>query len=399
MRLFSVCEEFLPVNPAILEPAPLTTEMVLRYEPGPCVSSPWDRHSRSGEALSVGLLGSQIQVVGPRQSSLIEGMETIRIGRALADRAARGQVRRAVALGSPVFPVEQLLPKGATYRGPALGASQPWDSSMCGFTMHIAVDSPQEGVQVLDRIRTWLPVLLAISTNSPFWHGRPSPSNSHRYYSRSKWPAPGPSAVFGSVEEYDRQMRHLTHPAAAGFAAATIRDAQLSATGETLDVVLADVCMDAGHAAVLAAITRALVEVMARQWREGTPPVPASVPELRTSSWYAAMNGLDGNLISAHSRRMCAAKGVVAELQELVYPVLREYGEAEHVAEVIGDMLHHGNGSRRQRDAYAVRQDPHDVVEAALRGTYDPNHTQGVPGAILAESWSLTDTEVVLITA
>lgn len=265
--------------------------------------------------------------------------------------------------------------------------------------MHIAVDSPEEGVQVLDRIRVWLPVLLALSTNSPFWQGRPSPFNSHRYYARSKWPAPGPSAVFGSMEEYDRQLRHLTHPAAARSAAATNLDAQMSATGETLDVLLADVCMDAEHAAVLAAITRALVEVMARQWREGIPPVPASVAELRTSSWFAAMNGLDGKLISPHSGRMSAVKGVIVELLELVHPVLREYGEAEHVAEVIGDMLHHGNGSRRQRDAFAMRQDQHDVVEAALRGTHNPNHTHGIPGAILAESWHLTDTENALTPA
>lgn len=396
MRLFSVTEEFLPVDPVVLRPAALKTEMVLRFGQGTGALSQWDTPSQTQDALSVGLLGQKIHVVAPPQSTLDELLETIRIGRALADRAARAQERRAVALGSPVFPIVSVRPENGAHRSPALRATSR-DDSMCGFHMHVAVDSPEEGVQVLDRIRVWLPVLLALSTNSPFWNERPTRFNSHRYFSCSKWPAPGPSDVFGSVDEYERRMRHLTHPAAAPSAAVTNLDAQLSATRETLDVLLADVCMDAEHAAVLAVMTRALVEVMARQWRGGLPLVPASAAELRASSWVAAMNGLEEKLISPHSGRMRAVRTVVVELLDLLRPVLLEHGEAEHVEAVVGDMLRHGNGSRRQRDAYRVRRDPHDVVEAALRGTHDPNHAQGVPGAILAETWSLTDTETVLI--
>lgn len=399
MRLFSVCEELLPVDPVMMEATSLKTEKVLRYQPGTGTSNHWDRAPQTGDALTVALLGSQIQVLGPTQSSLIELTETIRIGRALADRAARAQETRAVALGSPVLPPVPGPPEeGVEHANRTLKEKQRRPTT-CGFHMHIAVDSPEEGVQVLDRIRIWLPVLLALSTNSPFWHGQPSRFSSHRYFMSSKWPSPGPSNLFGSVEVYDRQMRHLTHPAAARSAAVTNLDAQLSATGETLDVLLADVSMDAEHAAVLAAVTRALVEVMARQWRKGIPPPPATVAELRAASWFAAMNGLDGKLMSPHSDRMLPVEAVVTELLELVCPVLKEYGDTEHVAAVTVEMLRHGNGSRRQRDAYALRQEPHDVVEAALRGTHNPNHTNGVPGAILAESWNLTDTEKASIGA
>lgn len=298
-----------------------------------------------------------------------------------------------MALGSPVLPFVPLSPEDATRReGPALRAA-PTSPSRYGFHMHIAVESPEEGVQVLDRIRVWLPVLLALSANSPFWDARPSRFSSHRYFSCSKWPTSGPSSIFGSAEEYERQMRHLTHPAARRCAAVTNLDAQLSDTRETLDVLLADVCMDAEHAAVLATITRALVEVMARQWREGSPPAPASVAQVRAALWLAAMNGLDGKLMSPCSGRNSAVKDVVIELLELIHPVLVEHGETEHVEATVADMLHHGNGSRRQRDAYLVRQGPHDVVEAALRGTHNVDFTHGVPSAILAEEWALTDTE------
>ena len=399
MRLFSVTEEMLPVDPVVLQPASLKAKIVLRYGRAVDMSHLWDlptqwsRPAQTETALSVGLLGGQIHVAGPTQSSVVELVETIRIGRALADRAARTQERRAVALGSPVFPYARLCPEVASaHSGPEWG-SRPRNPSMGGFHMHVAVESPEEGVQVLDRLRVWLPVLLALSTNSPFWDGRLTRFCSHRYFAGSRWPAPGPSEIFGSVEEYERQLRHLTHPAAARFAAAANLDAQLSDTCETVDVLIADVCMDAEHAGVLAALTRALVEVMARQWRQGSSPVPASVAQLRTSTWLAALNGLDSILVSPSSGRECPVGDVVTELLKLVHPVLVECDEAEDVEAVVGDMLKHRNGSRRQRDAYAVRHDPHDVVEAALRATHDPNHSHGVPGAILAEAWALLHTE------
>lgn len=394
MRSFSVSEEMLSIDPVGLHPAPLASEMTLRFEPGVGANGSWGRAGESRSALSVELGGESIRVVGPPEYTFDELLETIRIGRALADRAARDQKRRAVALASPVFTVLPETALSPARSGSLLElAQQECDAPMCGLRMHISVDSPEEGVQVLDRVRGWLPVLLALSANSPFWRERSTRSSSHRYYSRSQCASPRLAELFGSAENYERRMRHLTHPAAARSSAVTDLDAQLSATRETLDVLLTDVCIDAADAAVLAAITRALVEVMSRQWRAGVPPVPVPVADLEASSWFAAMNGLRGLLISPNSGNLRPAGDVVMELLTLVDPALRDYGEAEHVRSVIGDLLRDGNGSRQQREAYAKRHDLHDVVKVALRGTHDPMHVDGVPGAILAETWALTDIE------
>lgn len=94
---------------------------------------------------------------------------------------------------------------------------------------------------------------------------------------------------------------------------------------------------------------------------------------------------------------MRSAADVVAELLELIHPVLQEYGDAQWVTSMVGDIMRHGPGSRTQRGAYAARQDLHDVVEAALHGTHNPNHAHGVPGAILAEAWALVDAEEAML--
>lgn len=394
MRRFSVSEEMLPIDPVGLSTAPLKSEMTLRYEAGVDLSQAWGVAGQTRSSLSVGLVGKRIRVVGPPESALFELLETMRIGRALADRSAKEQERRAVALGSPVvgeFP-GHAWPASSSPPDEELTSSDSCTPT-CGLHIHVAVDSPEEGVQVLDRVRLWLPVLLALSANSPFWHERPTQSSSRRYLSRFQFSSPRLTDVFGSAEEYERRMRHLTHPAAARWSTATELDAQLSPTRETLDILLTDVCMDAAHAAVLAAIARSLVEFMSRQWREGVPPVPAPVADVSAASWFSAMNGLRGLLLSPTSGRLCSAREAVMELLSLVEPVLREYGEDDYVETVIGDLLRHGNGSGRQRRAYAQRHDLQDVVRVALRGTHDPTHAVGIPGAILAETWALTNVE------
>ena len=64
------------------------------------------------------------------------------------------------------------------------------------------VSSDEEGIAVLDRIRPWLPPLLALSANSPFWQGRDSGYASFRYQACRRWPSSGPTDQFGSARAY-----------------------------------------------------------------------------------------------------------------------------------------------------------------------------------------------------
>jgi Glutamate-cysteine ligase family 2(GCS2) len=57
----------------------------------------------------------------------------------------------------------------------------------CGCHVHVSVRSDEEGVAVLDRIRSWLPSLIALSSNSPFWNGTDSGYASFRTGNGPKW--------------------------------------------------------------------------------------------------------------------------------------------------------------------------------------------------------------------
>ena len=62
----------------------------------------------------------------------------------------------------------------------------------------IVVHSAISAEDVLDRIRGWLPALLALSANSPFWQGKDTKYSSYRSQAMVRWPTAGPTEAFGS---------------------------------------------------------------------------------------------------------------------------------------------------------------------------------------------------------
>src|SRR5690606_5505141 len=129
-----------------------------------------------------------------------------------------------------------------------------------GFHVHVEVSSICEAVAALDQIRVWLPTLLALSANSPFWQGADTGFASYRYQAWSRWPTSGPTEFFGADTGYLNYRQSLLDTMVPLDQAMIYSDARICEHQSTLEVRIADVCLEAEHAAVLAAIIRALVE-------------------------------------------------------------------------------------------------------------------------------------------
>ncbi|MFI7742356.1 glutamate--cysteine ligase [Kocuria rhizosphaericola] len=361
-RTFGVEEELLLVDAETLEPAAVSRSVVRDRDGHP---------ARSGHWITTELQQEQIEVACPPVTGLADQLTAIRQGRALLDAAARRTGARAVALAAPVFPARPHLVPHPRYewlrdRFGLVAVEQ----QTCGMHVHVGVSDPAEGVAVLDRIRGWLPVLLALSANSPFWYGQDTGYDSYRYQTWTRWPTAGPDELLGTPEEYDRRCEALLRSGVALDRGMLYFDARLSARYPTVEIRIADVCLEAEHAAALAALSRALVETAAAQWRAGAAAPPTGVGQLRAWSWQAGVAGVGGALVSPVSGAPAPAAEVVAELVDLVRPVLAEWGEAEQVEAAVAGVLRDGSGARQQRAAFAARQDPHDVVRVALEATH-----------------------------
>jgi glutamate---cysteine ligase / carboxylate-amine ligase len=358
MRTFGVEEELLLVAIPSLEPLPA----------GEAVAGSQSEETSSGHRVTMELQREQIEVDSPPQTTLTGQLAAIRTGRALAERAARRAGGRVAALATaPGGTGPHLTPKARYQRiGREFGV-MALENLTNGFHVHVGVDSREEAVAALDRIRVWLPPLLALSANSPFWQGVDTGYASYRHRVMSRWPVSGPTEVFGSAAAYDRHRDLLLGTEVPLDAGMFYYDARPSERYPTLEVRIADVCPDQAVAAVIAALVRALVEAAVREQRRPAPEVPASV--LRLWTWRASRSGVTGRLIDPASGTPAPAADVVSRLLDVVRPVLVDYGEEDPVEAVVAQVLRQGTGSHLQREAFAARGDVRDVIAAALEAT------------------------------
>lgn len=366
VRTFGVEEEFLIVDPDSGVPLPLAGELLRLHDPG----VQFDSDALRLPALSAELQQEQLEVITRPHSSLEALAAEIRAGRTYADSLARMAGARIAALGTS--PVAVTPHATRTERYDVLQekfALTAREQLTCGLHVHVSVGSDEEGVAVLDRIRPWLPALTALSSNSPFWSGTDSGYASFRTQAWNRWSSAGPTEVFGSTRAYHALVADL---AGTGVVNSPDFDARLSANHPTIEVRVADVCLDSRDAVLLAALVRALVETGAREWESGLQPdrVPAAI--LRQGSWRASRSGVHAELLHPVTHRPAGAGTVVAAFLEHVRDALDHAGDTENVEESLGRILRHGTGSTRQRQAMERGGLAHVVADATALTHREP---------------------------
>jgi carboxylate-amine ligase len=221
----------------------------------------------------------------------------------------------------------------------------------CGCHVHVEVESPDEGVGVIDRLGPWLPVLRAITANSPYWQGDDTGYASYRSEVWGRWPSAGPTEPFGSAGAYEATVAAMVGTGALLDRGMVYFDARLNTELSTVEVRVADVMLDVADVVLFGALARALVTTAARDWREGTAAPVVRTEVLKLMHWQAAHSALDGDLVDPRSARPAPARMVLDALCEHVGDALSEAGDVDLVHEGIGRLWHTGTGARSQREA------------------------------------------------
>jgi carboxylate-amine ligase len=293
-------------------------------------------------------------------------------GRALADSLARPHGARAAALAMSPLRLRPHVTDDPRYATMIERyGSTARQTLVCGLHVHVGISSRDEGVGILDRIRNWLPVLLAMSANSPFVGGADTGHASYRFVAWHQWQSAGPTDVFGSVDAYDRFERLLVDTGVILDKGMLYLDARLSHRQPTVEVRVADVCLDARDTAVLAALVRGLVETADAEHRAGIPPVAVPSAALRLAEWQAALTGVTGRLPHPVTGLEGSAVDAVEALVSHVLPALAANGDDAVVRRGVARILAAGGGAGRQRAAYAKRGRLRDVVATAVEITHE----------------------------
>jgi glutamate---cysteine ligase / carboxylate-amine ligase len=237
---------------------------------------------------------------------------------------------------------------------------------VCGCHVHVEVSGDDEGVGVLDRIRTWVPLLLAVSANSPWSQSVDTAYESYRSQMQMRWASAGPLPVLGTpagYRDYVDAMLATGVPIDDGMVYA---DARLSALHPTVEIRTADVCLEVRDAVVVAALARALVETAAREWAEGVPVHDVPAPLVRLAGWKAGRYGLAGELVHPPTGSSRPAADVLGALLAHVGDALDDAGDHDHVSRGIARLLADGTGSRVQRELLERAGEDEEAQGAAV---------------------------------
>jgi carboxylate-amine ligase len=347
-----VAEEFLLIDPRTGRNAPVADQVVAGLAPE---LREWSRlEFRRG----------MVETVTPVCSDLLEVHRTLtRLRHAVADGAADAGARLVAVGTTPVADRQRAMPDTPRYHamvrqfGPIAGGP-----ACCGCRVHVGVPDRELAVQVCNHLRVWLPVIQALTVNSPLYEGTDTSHASWRSMQLACWPNLGPTPYFDSADEYDRTVDLLIASDVMLDRAMVYWYARPSVTHSAVEVRAADVCPTVDDTVLIAGLIRALVATAIEDIRGGL-----SAPQVRdclvsAAHWHAAHDGLDGTLIDLRLGSARPAWDLVDELFATVSPALLRHGDLHLALAELARVRWRGTGAARQRRIYRRTHDIHAVL-------------------------------------
>lgn len=367
MRTVGVEEELLLVDDTghAVAVAPSVLAVAEEVEESPA-AGPGDA-SGTGEGLEPELQLQQLEIDSVPCEVLADLHADLVVRRRHVDDLACRVGARVAPLGTSPLPVEPRTTPAPRYRRMAgIYGLMEQEQLTCACHVHVSVDSEEEGVAVLDRIRVWLPVLVAMGANSPFWQGHDTRYAGYRTQVWARWPVAGPVDVHGSPAGYHRLVDSLVASGALLDRGMVYFDARLSAKYPTVEVRVADVPQQVRQSVALAGLVRALVDTAAADWRDGRPPAQVPALLLRAATWRASRYGLEDQLVHPVGGELHRAGDVLRDLLGTVTPALAANGDLDLVTQWLEHLLADGTDAQQQRLAFARRGRLEDVVRDAV---------------------------------
>ena len=300
------------------------------------------------------LLQAQVEVATPVCAELDEvAAHLTRLRGALATTVARADCRLAATGGAPLLPPRPVpITQKQRYREMYSDAAQLVDEQLiCGMHIHVAVPDRSAGAAALGRLRPWLPLLVALGANSPFWDGRDTGFASWRTVVFGRWPVSGSPPFFADAAHYEERVATLLATGVVPDRRQMYWHARLSEDYPTVEVRAPDVQLDVDSAVTLAGIARALVATALRETRRGPRPLDPPASVLQAAGWHAARHGLGADLVDPRTGTPQPAADAAHGLLDHLTPALNELGDLDRVTAGVRRLLSAGTGAERQRAA------------------------------------------------
>jgi glutamate---cysteine ligase / carboxylate-amine ligase len=275
------------------------------------------------------LLQSQIEAVTPPCDNLAEARTLIASYRATlgAMGAEHGYAIVAAGTHPKALWSRQRATDAARYRNVMRDLQMLGQRNMvCGLHVHVSIPNPDKRIALMARITPFLPLLLALSTSSPFWHGRQTGLMGYRLASYDELPRTGLPDLFVSAADYNHYIDTMV-------AARAIKDASYvwwavrpSLNYPTLELRIADSCTRVEDAIAIAALYRCLVRKLDRDENFNANLGAASRAIALENKWRAQRYGIRGSFVDERRRQALSVKETLDDLIELIGEDAEELG-------------------------------------------------------------------------
>lgn len=356
---FGVEEEFLLVDPGSGEPVARNTAVA-------------ELAAANGVDLQLELTSCQVETATEVADSTDDLRDQLTRLRRIAGEAADSAGARLLAVGLPPtlphqFPITDSPRYGRIAANFGMIAQE---QGICGCHVHVAVPNREAAIQASNRLRQWLPLLLALTANSAIYRNADSGHASWRHVLWSRWPSAGPPPYFESIDDYDGAVQMMQDVGAMLDDGMVYWDIRPSANFPTVEVRVADVPATIAETVLLAALTRAAVMTALDHDQRGVGVPPISSLALDAAYWKSAHDGLDGEAVDLLGGYGPAPTvELLRAFVDMLAPALRAVGDFDLVNSELSRISQQGNGAMRQRAVWGRRNEVADVIEAAATAT------------------------------
>jgi len=242
-----------------------------------------------------------------------------------------------------------------------------------GLHVHVGVDTGDKAVMVCDRMLRHLPLLLALSSNSPFWGRRYTGLHSSRSKIMEGLPTAGLPHQMRNYSEYVWLVNHLVDT---GFIN-TIReiwwDIRPHHNFGTVEIRVCDMPKNLNHVAGLTALVQCLVQAISDEIEEGTYQSEYHPMMVQQNKWRAARFGGKARLVDTEDYRQYSVQQTTDRLIELLRPV----ADSLHCRTELefASLLPQSTGAQEQIDIYEATDHRREVVRQMLK----TNHWRNLP--------------------
>ncbi len=296
--------------------------------------------------------------------------QVIELRSELAELAARNGLKIASAGTHPFSHwMDQLITADERYATIVKDMQQIARANLIfGLHVHVGIPDREEGIDIMNQARYFLPHLYALSTNSPFWLGQNTGLKAYRQMIFERFPRTGIPDAFESLSEYEDYLELLVSTNCIDNGKKIWWDIRLHPIFNTIEFRICDAQSRVDDTVALAALMQAVVLKLHKLRRQNVTFRSYPRRLIDENRWRAGRYGLDGKLIDFGRKREMDECELLHEMLEFIATEVDELGNHAEIAH-IERIMREGTGADRQLMVWERTQDMKAVVDQIVAET------------------------------